>query len=138
MTLTKRPPLARLYGFHWSYAYALLASFATILFLFLVAYWTTSEQDRTTKIVYTTPIATYYVNWPIVENRPILYGPQLRRWTSDTALPEGLTMDAETGVLSGTPLRPQPNQSLEIRAVMPSGALARARLEVQVFALDLG
>lgn len=131
------PRLARLYGFHWQYAYAVLSSLFAILLLFVIAYWTSSEQDRTTKLVYTNPKTTYYVDWPIVQNRPVLYGPQLRAWTSEPSLPPGLILDQETGVLSGTPMAPQPRQTFEVRATMPSGAFVTTTLDLQILALAL-
>lgn len=86
--------------------------------------------SATTQLSYEDPDATYLVSVPIEANTP---GTDMKgaSWTIAPSLPAGLTLDASTGVLSGTPEEESPRTSYLVTAQGPGGK-AEAQLHVSV------
>jgi hypothetical protein len=56
-----------------------------------------------TSLTYSDPVPVYIVGLPIVDNEPDSSGGEIARFSVSPALPAGLSIDAQTGVISGTP-----------------------------------
>ena len=64
--------------------------------------------------------ALYFVDTPIPENRPQVFG-RVASWSVTPALPAGLELDEATGVLRGTPESPTPTAEYVVAASNTSG-----------------
>ena len=66
-----------------------------------------AEVVPPTGLSYTIPVPVYTVGLPIVYNEPLYSGGEITEFSVSPALPAGLSMDALTGTISGTPTAAQ-------------------------------
>ena len=78
-------------------------------------------QSPPTALSYSQPSATYTVGLPIAPNTPTVTG-QVTSWSVDPALPAGLALDAQTGVIAGTPIALTAMAEYEVTAANSQGA----------------
>ncbi len=64
-------------------------------------------------------------------NTPSVEGDTATTWSVDPALPDGLVLDAASGVISGTPLAEQPSRRYTVTAANVAGD-TRAQLQISV------
>lgn len=74
------------------------------------------------------------------EIRPALFGPSstTRRFSVLSRLPEGLTLDHQTGTISGVPVMGSPWEVFNVQVEMMDGQTAQAGLEIEVVDFSRG
>jgi len=74
------------------------------------------------------------------EIRPALFGPSstTRRFSVLSCLPEGLTLDHQTGTISGVPVNGSPWEVFTVQVEMMDGQSAQAGLEIEVVDFSRG
>lgn len=80
---------------------------------------------------YDSEFASYYRGLTIAENHPSVVG-EASQFTISPPLPGGLVLDADTGVLSGTPTGIAPDRDYVVTASGDTGVLASATLRLGV------
>jgi uncharacterized protein (DUF1800 family) len=78
-------------------------------------------------VSYSAPTATYTTDEPILPNVPLVGGGTPDTWTISPDLPQGLTFDGGSGVISGTPIAPDPST---VYTVDCSNAVGSAQAQV--------
>lgn len=121
--------------------YAVLSSarsWLAILFLgcaALLSGCVTDEDDGSVQapagLSYTMTSAIYQAGQPIVPNRPSVSGGAVTRYTVVPALPAGLTLDAASGVIAGTPTAVSAVTVYVVTAENAAGS-ATARVQIEV------
>lgn len=82
-------------------------------------------------LTYSMTSATYQVGAAIVANRPTASGGTVDRYTITPTLPAGLSIDAATGIISGTPTTASLSTIYTVAAQNASG-IATARVQIEV------
>lgn len=91
----------------------------------------TPTQQAPAGLSYGMSSAVYEVDKPIVPNHPSASGGAIERYTIAPALPEGLVLDAATGIISGTPAAVTPSTVHVVTARNGAGS-ATARVQIEV------
>jgi|GEM_PF-1681544 len=99
----------------------------------ILAFEVTIRDVAPTTLVYLDDDASYVVGAPIVANVPAVTGGLPSNYSVTPPLPLGLTLDALTGIITGTPLVEQARTRHTVRAENTAGALD-AVLHIEVLA----
>jgi len=75
-------------------------------------------------LTYRQPVAIYPQGKVIVPNLPIATGGAITAFSVDPSLPEGLSLNTESGEISGTPTTPQAAQTYKITGLNGAGSTA--------------
>ncbi|WP_137927231.1 kelch repeat-containing protein [Cupriavidus sp. 2SB] len=110
--------------------------FALLLSLMFACFLTGCGDDDAAPpppagLTYSMTSASYQVGTAIVENRPMASGGAVERYTITPALPAGLSIDAATGVISGTPTAASLSAIYTV-AAQNAGGTATARVQIEV------
>ena len=76
-----------------------------------------------TGLGYTNPVPVYTVGLPIVYNEPLYSGGEITEFSVSPALPAGLSMDAVTGTISGTPTSAQAQTTFVVTGSNSAGSV---------------
>ena len=90
-----------------------------------------------TGLGYTNPAPVYTVGLPIVYNEPLYSGGEITEFSVSPALPAGLSMDALTGAISGTPTAAQAQTTFIVIGSNSAGSVT-AQLALTVAAPAVG
>lgn len=111
------------------------AIFWTLLLVLTCLLLGCSDEDPALQppagLMYGMTSATYQVGNPIVANRPTASGGAVDRYTIVPALPTGLSLDADSGAITGTPTAESVSAVYTVTAQNKAGS-ATARLEIEV------
>ena len=89
--------------------------------------------DPPAALEYGVPSATYEAEEPISPNFPKSFMPRFTSYSVEPSLPLGITIDAATGVISGTPAMTRTTTTYEVTAANPAGSTtASVAFEVRV------
>ncbi|MCI0152455.1 putative Ig domain-containing protein [Paraburkholderia sediminicola] len=83
---------------------------------------------------YTDPVPVYVVGQAIVPNVPQATGGEITQFSVSPTLPAGLSLDTQTGVISGTPASLQAQTSYTVTGSNAAGA-AQAQVQIAVVAV---
>ena len=78
--------------------------------------------DPPSSLEYGVTSATYEEEEPIAPNFPKTFMPRFTTYAVDPSLPLGITIDAQTGVISGTPALARTTTTYEVTATNPAGS----------------
>ena len=85
-----------------------------------------------THLSYSTPSAFYAQNIPITDNTPSIWG-EVSSWSINPSLPDGLSFDTSTGVISGTPVcEPQTAAEYIVTATNSSGLQTSVTISIAI------
>ncbi|WP_080433687.1 Ig domain-containing protein [Burkholderia ubonensis] len=90
-------------------------------------------EEPPTQISYSEPNAIYVAGMSIVANIPQSFGGEVTNWQVTPSLPNGLTMNANTGVIAGTPQAIQNTTQYTITGSNGAGA-AQTTVTIRVLA----
>jgi len=76
-----------------------------------------------TGLSYTNPVPVYTVGLPIVYNEPLYSGGEVTEFSVSPALPAGLSIDALTGAISGTPTAAQAQATFIVTGSNSAGSV---------------
>lgn len=88
-------------------------------------------------LVYLDNPVIYTVNQPIIPNYPETQGGEITQYAVAPALPAGLTVDRQTGVISGTPVQATPQASYIVTGSNGAGS-TEAQISIEVRAQQIG